>query len=429
MRTTCLGVLGLGVLVAACSSSSSQSPAVVGDAGTDANVAVDAGPDVPEPPWSGTTVEANCKINGCIRELTKKTSYDAVTLGAAAAAGNPVDNGVTVYFIRYWSDGREVTGSVFVPDSPAPAGGYPVVLMNQFTTGLGAQCAPSAGVLGLGVAGSTALRGFLTLVPDAPSYGGGTFGVFLAAKIAGRAALDGVRAAFHLGQGLALTVARKAVIAGFSQGGHSTMSAAAQLLGYAPHLEVRGFAAVAPPANFRSGINKVIQANKGSGLFIPMRMLTWQQFFAFPGEPVFKEPYRTQAATWFATECLFNANGKDGTLSSHFPDAPADIFSDTYIQYGKNDTWPAEWAAVYEESTPIPRGVALPIVIYQGDMDTTVPKVDTDAYVKELTDAGLAVDYQIVAGAIHGTTAFSSFTVQQGANEAAVKWIRDRLAP
>jgi hypothetical protein len=426
-------VVGLS-LVAACHGDDSSAPAqdaglvdgTTGDASLDAPLAA----DVPEPPWSGQTVEPDCQANGCIRELTQKAVYDKALLANVAANGQRVDNGVTVYFIRYMSNGGdEITGSVYVPDVDPPAGGYPVVVMNQFTSGIGAPCAPSKGYLGVGVATATALRGILTIVPDATSYGPPPLGVYLAAPPAGRAALDAARAAFHLGPALGKSIARRAVVAGLSQGAHSTMAAAAELLSYAPNLEIRGFAAVAPPANFRDSTNKVFQSGAGSGFYLAMRLYTWQTYYAFDTPPVFREPYASQAEAWFEKECQYvGSTGKDGTLPSHFPSDPNPVFSDAYLTMGKNDSWSAGWAAAFDAATPIPRGVSVPIVIFQGTADTTVPKVGTDVYVEELAAAGVSVDYRLIDGSEHTTTAFAPLTVEQKASDEAYAWVQAHLA-
>lgn len=431
--TTAFGASVLAL--AGCSSSSGGGAVAADDTGTladaaDAADASDVMADASEPPWSGTTVEPDCKVNGCVRAFTANGSYAKEILAAFAAADAHVENGIAIYLIRYWSDGDEITGSVYVPDSPAPAGGFPVVVMNQFTSGVGAPCAPSAGQLGIGTASSTALRGILTIVPDATSYGPDKLGVYLAGPPAGRAALDAARAAFHLGQALGQPVARRAVVAGLSQGGHSTMSTAAQLPTYAPKLEIRGFVAVAPPANFRLGANAIFAAGNGFGVYVAMRMYTWQRYYALGGAPLLKEPYASQADAWLGNECVFNGvDGASGTLAAHWPSDPALVLTDSYLAMGKSDSWTPGWRAAYDASQPIPAGVTQPIAIFQGTADTTVPKVDTDAYVGQLKAAGVAVDYHLVTGADHGSTALSSFTVVQPGNEDAVTWIRARLAP
>ena len=98
---------------------------------------------------------------------------------------------------------------------------------------------------------------------------------------------------------------------------------AAELLSYAPNLEIRGFAAVAPPANFRGSTNKVFQSGTGSGFYLAMRLYTWQTYYAMDTGAVFREPYASQAEGWFEKECQYDgATGKEGTLPSHFPADP-----------------------------------------------------------------------------------------------------------
>src|SRR5262249_19977660 len=150
---------------------------------------------------------------------------------------------------------------------------------------------------------------------------------------------------------------------------------------------------------------------------LAMRMYTWQSYFKLGGDPVFREPYASQVEGWFEKECEFmGATGVDGTLPGHFPEDPASTFSDTYLAMAKSDSWPSGWVAAFDGATPIPRGMSLPIVIFQGSADTTVPKVDTDAYVAQLTAAGVKVDYRIIQGSEHQTTAFGPLTIQQAAS-------------
>src|SRR5438552_13042318 len=178
-----------------CSSSNPTTTTTTPDAGgsttgDDAGTIVDAADATPpidasEPAWSGVTVEPGCTTNGCIRAFTRAPGYSKNILATKAATGQHVDNGIQIWLIKYMSDGVELTGSVYVPDSAPPAGGLPVMVMNQFTSGVGPPCAPSQGSLGIGVASSTSLRGILTIVPDAPSYGGSKLGVYMAAPPAG----------------------------------------------------------------------------------------------------------------------------------------------------------------------------------------------------------------------------------------------------
>ncbi len=436
-------------LLVACAGDDTNSAAPVAadasvpvDAAGDSAIAIDAAPPpVPEPPWSGNTIEPGCTANGCIHAFQQTAHFSKSILAGEAAAGNPVLNGIVQYGITYVSDGAEITGTVVVPDSTPPTGGFGVVVMNQFTTGIGASCAPSSGDLVIGVASASALNGFVTIVPDATSYGGAPHGAYMEGKIAGRAALDAARAAFHTTQALGKPIARKAVIAGLSQGAFSTMAAARAYPTYANELEIRGFVAAEPPSNLRGTTNAAINASTGNLVYDAMRLWSWQGLLKLSGGPVFIAPFDTEAPTWFANDCIYNgSDGSDGTLYNMFyepvpdggtpsvPIAASAIFTPTFLGYVKTDSWPADWTAEYEASLTVPTGLKLPVLIFEGSADTTVLPADVDAYVAQLQAAGVNVDYRKIPGGMHATTALSSFTVAQAGNAQAIAWITSTLA-
>jgi acetyl esterase/lipase len=269
----------------------------------------------------------------------------------------------------------------------------------------------------------------VTIVPDATSFGAEPYGAYLVGKVAGRAALDAARAAFHTTQALGVPIARKAVIAGLSQGAHSTMAAAAQLLQYSPHLEIRGFAAAEPPSHLAPSLQQAVQADRVNIVFDALRLWSWQSFFHLSGGGVFRPPYDTQAPQAFQSDCLYDgASGKPGTLAMQFPNDASTVLSDEFLGYAKNDAWPADWTAQNAASEQVPAGVKQPVVIYEGTADVTVLPANTQAYVDELKASGVAVDYRLEQGGTHGTTALSSFTVTQVAEADAEAWMKQQLA-
>ncbi len=423
------------LLLPSCSSSSGNS-ATATDAGTppphDAAVeaAAEAGPPpVAEPPWSGMTVEPGCTANGCIHAFAMDTSFAESFLQGAAKSGNPVTNGVVEYKITYVSDGQEVTGTVFYPDTPPPAGGWDVVVMNQFTSGLAPSCAPSAGLLALAVASIPAFNGYVTLVPDGTSQGKAPYGDYLWGITAGRAALDGARAAFHTTQAIAKPIARKAIIAGQSQGAYSTMAAATQYPTYANELEIKGFAAAEPPSNFLKAFTASVKANTVYIGFDVMRLWSWQGDLGLSGGQIFQPPYDTSAPMGFMTGCFYNgSDGSSGALSTLFPNDASSVLSPAFLGYAMNDTWPTDWVMAYGKSQTVPSYLKLPVLIFEGTADTTVLPADADAYVAALKAAGVNVDYQKIAGGTHETTALTSWTVAQLANTQALSWIASTFA-
>lgn len=387
--------------------------------------------DVPEPPWDGQTIQPGCMEDGCIRSLSviQNGAYSQADLQGVVAPSESVENGIVTYAISYMSDGTLITGTVVVPDSTPPSGGFAVVVMNQFTSGVAPACAPSQGLLAPAVSSPASLHGFVTLVPDATSYGPQPYGAYLVGPVAGRAALDGVRAAFHTSSVIGVPVARKAVIAGLSQGAFSTMAAAVQFPTYAPELEIRGFAAAEPPSHFATALQTSVAANNVAIPYDALRMWSWQHFLNLSGGQIFLAPYDTEAPNWFETQCVYQGStGGSGTLDSDFPANASTVLSAEFLGYAKNNTWPKDWAAQNAASEQIPMGLKLPVVIYEGTDDTTVLPANTQAYVAELKAAGVNVDYRVEAGGTHGTTALSSFTVDQVADANAIAWIKQQLA-
>ena len=437
------------LLFAACGSGGPASPGVPDGPRADAAPPADApvvadgprpdalpadapsGPDGPlEPPTGVMTVEPGCTRSGCIRELVRKDDYDLDLIRGFAAPGTLIDNGIRTYFVRYMSDGDEITGTVGVPDGTPPQGGWPVAVVNQFTTGIALSCAPSAGIFAPVVVAPTATHGILTLAPDAPSYGPPPSGVYLASKPAARAALDGVRAAFALAQGIGQPVARRALVVGLSQGGHSTMAAAAEQPLYAPRLEVRGFVSVAPASGMRASLTASVRAGTGFSAYGAMRLYSWQRYYMLSGGQLFRGSFVTDGPMWLESECVFDPqNGATGPLYTRFPADPAMVLSDTFLGYARDDAWPADWARIYTESEPLPRAGGAPILLVQGSADTTVSQATTDSYVASLRSRGTNLEYRVVPGATHTGTALGALTIPQAAERATLDWIQQHLGP
>src|SRR5207237_6250869 len=107
-----------------------------------------------------------------------------------------------VWHITSWSDGREITGNVLVPDSPPPPEGFSAVIDAQPTTGYDDHCAPSSGLSGPGIYGTLAVRGLLVIGVDAVGLGTPGPAEWLIRDPAGKSLLDAARAAPKLSQAL-----------------------------------------------------------------------------------------------------------------------------------------------------------------------------------------------------------------------------------
>ena len=158
----------------------------------------------------------------------------------------------TAYAVRYASRSVprtkyvEVTGLVFVPNSPPPPGGYPIVSWAHFTNGMADACAPSlqpaAAVFGINLLLD---QGFEVTATD--YQGEGTKGLlpYLVGESAARNTVDIVRAARELP---AANASARYAVWGYSEGGQTALFALHIAASYAPELQLAGVVAGGAPA-------------------------------------------------------------------------------------------------------------------------------------------------------------------------------------
>jgi hypothetical protein len=159
----------------------------------------------------------------------------------------------TVYRVMYVSEDVRgapvlVTGLIMVPNTPAPASGYPVVSWGHGTNGMADQCAPSLAP-DSAVPEQNALLDKGWEVTASDYQGEGTPGLlpYVVGVSAARNTIDIVRAARHLAAAHAGT---DYVVWGHSEGGQTAMFSLAIAGSYAPELSLKGVVAGAPPSQF-----------------------------------------------------------------------------------------------------------------------------------------------------------------------------------
>ncbi|OZF56279.1 lipase [Rhodococcus sp. 14-2470-1b] len=158
--------------------------------------------------------------------------------------------------ITYWtvgSDGAPAlsSGTFFVPEGPAPEGGWPVVGWAHGTSGLADECAPSR----VGPADRERDFGYLSTWIDqgyaiaATDYVGlGTPGLmpYLDGKVSAHSVVDSVKAA----RSVEPSLSNKWVVIGQSQGGGAAITTARYATEYGgPELDYRGAVGTGVPAN------------------------------------------------------------------------------------------------------------------------------------------------------------------------------------
>ncbi|WP_051020208.1 alpha/beta hydrolase family protein [Nocardia araoensis] len=156
-------------------------------------------------------------------------------------------------FIEYVTEGptgapTTATGVLATPAGTPPAGGWPIVAWEHGTSGLGASCGISANPrYDAPIVQQLLERGYAVVAPDYVGLGVGaaTTHPYLQSRTEATATVDLVRAARHVDT----TLAGRWAVAGVSQGGHAALNTGGIADSYAPELEFRGTAALAPPSN------------------------------------------------------------------------------------------------------------------------------------------------------------------------------------
>lgn len=308
-----------------------------------------------------------------------------------------------------------VSGTVFAPRAPAPAGGRPVVAWAHPTTGVASRCAPSIGADG----GADAIPGLADLLEDgyvvtATDYPGlGTPGPhpYLVGASEGRAVLDSVRAATNLD---AADARRDAALWGHSQGGHAVLFAGQLAPTYAPDLDLVGVAAAAPATSLGELLRRDIGGLTGNVL-ASMALTSWSQVYADRGLSL--EAVVEREAMPLVDLISANCIETTGQVIIDLPAAEV-----LQVRFLEADPWAIPpWDTVLTENTPGAVPLTVPVLIAQGTADTVVwPGVTAD-WVAAQCRAGVTIDERRYEGRTHTEIARAS------ADDVRA-WISDRFA-
>ncbi|GGS53232.1 alpha/beta hydrolase family protein [Actinokineospora fastidiosa] len=301
-------------------------------------------------------------------------------LPAAAASG---------YFVEYTSTGAvgapvAVTGTVYLPEGSAPAGGWPVMSWAHGTTGLGDACAPSARPLGGMDAYLSAWldAGYAVTATDYTGLGTPGGHPYLDGKAQAYGVVDIVRAA----RSVTPELSPHWLAVGLSQGGHAAVHTAHLATRYAPELDYRGAVGVGVPSNLSgfvsligpafppsliSGGTKVLVAYILAGLRVADPAFDLDSYLTPLGREVVADAGELCGAAMgerMASVSLADMLTKD--LGAPFAQA---------------------WGAVFD--VPV-TGYDRPLLIAQGTEDQTVPQSLTEQLVRDLRDNAQPVTYK-----------------------------------
>jgi len=306
-----------------------------------------------------------------------------------------------------------LSGLLFVPTAPAPAGGRNVVALTHGTTGVAPGCAVSLS--------SSEVSHFVDGLPEfiragdsvvVPDYQGlGTPGPhpYLVGDSEAAAALDAVRAAHLFGPAQAGTTF---AVFGASQGGHAALFTGQRAASYAPELRLAGVAAAAPASDLKA----LFEVNQGPAgkLLSAYTIDAWSQVYpqlrvdqvvAPVARPIVKRLARLCIAADTSTKI------RTGVLTTLLK-----------VRYLTKPPWKTEpWKGLLETNSAGRVKVPAPMIITQGEADTLVRPPITAAFAKRLCAAGQTVLYRTYPGVDH---------IQAGPKTApdVARWIADRFA-
>jgi alpha-beta hydrolase superfamily lysophospholipase len=320
--------------------------------------------------------------------------------------------GARAWRILYHSralDGRDVaeSGIVVAPDGPAPRGGRAVLSWAHGTTGLADVCAPSRVPDAAGAVpyvDALLARGYVVAAPDYEGLGTPGPHPYLVGPSEGRSVLDAARALRGIDRAGG---GRTVVVAGHSQGGQAAVFAGELARRYAPDLDVRGVAALAPATE----LDTLFTAN-------PDRP-ELQGFAAMAAEGIRAAFPKADVDAVLTPEAASAVGDLDGTGCLFTTLAG---FRDRGIAALRADpsSVPSVRAAL-RRSTAARTRTSIPLAVYQGGQDQLVPAVATAAFVARACALGDRVTARVFPAADHGS-------VLDAAAPELLQWLDDRVA-
>jgi len=305
-------------------------------------------------------------------------------------------------------------GLVLAPVTRLP-GPLPVIAWAHGTTGVAVGCAPSllpdpypfTGIVP--ALEQVFAHGWVLVATDYPGLATAGPHEYLIGQGEARAVLDAVRAAWQLP---ALSLDRRTVAWGHSQGGHAALWTGSMAAAYAPEVDLAGVAAMAPATH----LTALVEAGVDSPIRTMMSSYAMRAYSAVYADVRFNEYVRPAArllAHGMAGRCLAAPGGYFSLYEARL--LRRNIFG--------RSPGSGPLGARFDENTPrLP--IAAPLLIAQGDTDDLVLPDVQDAYVAERCAAGQSLEYRAYAGRDHlGLVAADSPLVTD-----LVRWTQDRMA-
>jgi predicted esterase len=289
-----------------------------------------------------------------------------------------------------------ISGSVSVPKGKPPKGGWPVITWAHGTTGVADVCAPSRDTAGdPNGTGETYINndlnawlraGYAVVRTDYEGLGTPGKHPYLVGTSEGRSVLDIVQAARQLDP----NISKRYLISGHSQGGHAALFAAGLAKSWVPGLKLRGTVAFAPASHILDQAALLPALTSPSGLTALATLIldgASTQSSAININQILSDRV-LQFYPLLQSQCLGRLGQPDelgGIPPSQLERSGADLSALNPVLAAMN---PAVTTSA-------------PILIPQGESDTTVFPVFTSKLKDELVGLGDQVTYKTYPGIDH----------------------------
>ncbi|MCP4499693.1 MAG: hypothetical protein GY822_06985 [Deltaproteobacteria bacterium] len=397
--------------------------------------ASDAGEEIP-------LVDEECLENGCLREVRWVGDYAKSVLEDVVSPDVTLQNGYSIWRVRFFTDGREARASVAIPYALSPEivaqpeGGFHVVMNLPGTVGVADSCALGNGILGSALAGLFGARGAIGAALDYPGLGSPGTHPYLVAESEAHASLDAARAVLHLATRESVATSGRVAMVGLSQGGHAVLSAAAAHASYAPDVDVKAFAAVGPASMYFEHWTPSLLFFGEHLVYHALLIWAWSKHYEYAGPSLWSPALENDIDDVMEQSCLFSQTGEPtlfealSEVSSGEEELSADrLFSPDFLTaFGGGDltSFPI-FSGAFDVNRVRPFVQTAPLLLYQGDSDSVVLKSSTDELVAALRAGDVEVDYRVVSGGQHTNIAFGFVANAELRTEESVQWIFEQL--
>lgn len=327
-------------------------------------------------------------------------------------SGGPGDSDAFRFLYRSTSPSGQtipVSGAIFIPSGPAPAGGRDVIAWAHPTSGVAPDCAPSLYPDRAGLIWNLRdmlSQGYVVVATDYPGLGTEGIHPYLIGESAGRAVLDSVRATQHFSKSAA---SNRFAVWGHSEGGHAALFTGQLAARYAPDLKLVGVAAAAPATYL---VDLFEDDAKTEQDLIAMALLSWSGLEKIAPATIVEPDVMT----------AFNATAR-GCLTSIAQFAALEknvkrLQARRFLKIDPTKTEP--WKGIMVRNSPGNARVGAPVFIAQGTADDIVNPQVTKRFAKALCAKGEHVTFVELPGVSH-------IFVARDSAPTAIKWMDDRF--